>query len=160
MTTLTSARLALLCFMWDTQHAVLFCQSLCMSAFELRCALPCDQSLWEADSAESWQKLRKTQNTPPLFLTALKQHIGARTPAVTHKLNGLSRVLILHGLMSVAWDMNRRDQTSLGELYWRLHHQEPALTVSQALSGATRSMAGNIVLQYLTTAGKLTSTPT
>ncbi|TIA33063.1 hypothetical protein D6C78_07808 [Aureobasidium pullulans] len=107
-------RLALLCFMWDTQHAVLFCQSLCMSAFELRCALPCDQSLWEADSAESWQKLRKTQNTPPLFLTALKQHIGAQTPAVTHKLNGLSRVLILHGLMSVAWDMNRRDQTSLG----------------------------------------------
>ncbi|KAG9575191.1 hypothetical protein KCU77_g15318, partial [Aureobasidium melanogenum] len=107
-------RLALLCFMWDTQHAVLFCQSLCMSSFELRCTLPCNQSLWEAESAESWQKLRKTQTPPILYLTALKTHIGAQAPIVTHKLNALSRVLILHGLMSIAWDMNRRDQTSLG----------------------------------------------
>ncbi|KAK7224321.1 hypothetical protein V2G26_012324 [Clonostachys chloroleuca] len=56
-------RLALLCFMWDTQHAVLFCQSL----------LP-----------------------RPSNLTIL------------------ARVLILHGLMSIAWDMERRDQTALG----------------------------------------------
>jgi len=128
--TLTDDRLALLCFMWDTQHAVLFCQSLCMSAFELRCALPCDQSLWEAESAQSWQKLRRMQSAPPLFLAALKTHIGSQAPAMTHKLNGLSRVLLLHGLMSIAWDMNRRDQTSLGENSQLLRSQETLLTAS------------------------------
>lgn len=86
-----------------------------MSSFELRCTLPCDQSLWEAESAETWQKLRKTQTPPVLFLTALKIHIGTQAPMIMPKLNALSRVLILHGLMSIAWDMNRRDQTSLGK---------------------------------------------
>lgn len=33
---------------------------------------------------------------------------------VPRNLNALSRSLLLHGLMSVAWDMQRRDQTSLG----------------------------------------------
>ncbi len=47
-------RLALYCFMWDTQHAVLFCQSLCMSAFELRLHFPCSQAVWEAPDAASW----------------------------------------------------------------------------------------------------------
>lgn len=107
-------RLALLCFMWDTQHAVLFCQSLCMSAFELRSTLPCHQSLWEADSAEQWQKLRKQQKDPPLLLTVLKSYLTAQAPTTAQDLNALSRVLLLHGLMSIAWDMNRRDQTSLG----------------------------------------------
>ncbi|KAI5264824.1 hypothetical protein E4T47_08664 [Aureobasidium subglaciale] len=113
--------------------------------------------LTEADSAESWQKLRKTQDTPPLFLTALKQHISAQTPAVTHKLNGLSRVLILHGLMSVAWDMNRRDQTSLGVVgsnmldgwkyrvavsydSWKADFDTYVMSVTQTLSQSSASM--------------------
>lgn len=108
-------RLAFLCFMWDTQHAVLFCQSLCMSAFELRSNLPCDQSLWEADSAESWHRLRQKQPTTPLFLSCLKMYLNpSATASMPKNLNALSRALLLHGLMSVAWDMQRRDQTTLG----------------------------------------------
>ncbi|CAI6331446.1 unnamed protein product [Periconia digitata] len=113
-------RLAFLCFMWDTQHAVLFCQSLCMSAFELRSNLPSSQSLWEADSAESWHKLHKQQPPPPLFLSILKIYLNPSTVGgaslVPKSLNALSRALVLHGLMSIAWDMQRRDQTSLGVL--------------------------------------------
>lgn len=101
--------------MWDTQHAVLFCQSLCMSAFELRSNLPCDQSLWEADSAEAWHQLRQKQSPPPLFLSCLKMYLHPNAIAVPKNLNNLSRALLLHGLMSVAWDMQRRDQTSLGD---------------------------------------------
>ncbi|KAF3046349.1 hypothetical protein E8E12_003636 [Didymella heteroderae] len=108
-------RLAFLCFMWDTQHAVLFCQSLCMSAFELRSNLPCDQSLWEADSAETWHQLRQKQPPPPLFLSCLKMYLHPNAAVVPKNLNNLSRLLLLHGLMSVAWDMQRRDQTSLGD---------------------------------------------
>ncbi|KAL5114757.1 hypothetical protein ACEQ8H_007374 [Pleosporales sp. CAS-2024a] len=107
-------RLAFLCFMWDTQHAVLFCQSLCMSAFELRSNLPCDQSLWEADSAETWHQLRQKQPPTPLFLSCLKMYLHPNAATVPNNLNALSRLLVLHGLMSVAWDMQRRDQTSLG----------------------------------------------
>ncbi|KAF2705081.1 hypothetical protein K504DRAFT_484812 [Pleomassaria siparia CBS 279.74] len=107
-------RLAFLCFMWDTQHAVLFCQSLCMSAFELRSPLPCDQSLWEAESAESWhQQRQKQQPQAPLFLSCLKMYLNPGMAQVPRNLNRLSRSLLLHGLMSIAWDMQRRDQTSL-----------------------------------------------
>ncbi|KAL1604012.1 hypothetical protein SLS60_005604 [Paraconiothyrium brasiliense] len=108
-------RLAFLCFMWDTQHAVLFCQSLCMSAFELRSNLPCDQSIWEADSAESWHQLRQKEPASPLFLSCLKMYLNpSASVSVPKNLNALSRALLLHGLMSIAWDMQRRDQTSLG----------------------------------------------
>lgn len=90
-----------------------------MSAFELRLTLPCNQSLWEAASAEQWQKLRKDQNEPPLFLTVLKVYLSAKAPGISPDLNALSRVLLLHGLMSISWDMNRRDQTSLGKPFSR-----------------------------------------
>ncbi|KAL5413362.1 hypothetical protein PMIN03_003795 [Paraphaeosphaeria minitans] len=107
-------RLAFLCFMWDTQHAVLFCQSLCMSAFELRSNLPCDQSLWEAGSAETWHQLRQRQPPSLLFLSCLKMYLNpSASVSVPKNLNALSRALLLHGLMSIAWDMQRRDQTSL-----------------------------------------------
>ncbi|KAL1651220.1 hypothetical protein SLS58_000558 [Diplodia intermedia] len=107
-------RLAYLCFLWDVQHAVLFCQSLCMSAFELRSNLPCNQQLWEADSAELWQRLRKKQRSPPLFLSLVKAYLTPGGPPIPRNLNALSRLLLLHGLMSISWDMKRRDQTSLG----------------------------------------------
>jgi hypothetical protein len=107
-------RLAFLCFMWDTQHAVLFCQSLCLSAFELRSSLPCDQALWEAGSAERWHQLRQKQPASPLFLSCLKVYLHPNAVTVPKNLNALSRSILLHGLMSVAWDMQRRDQTSLG----------------------------------------------
>ncbi|KAK8236441.1 fungal-specific transcription factor domain-containing protein, partial [Phyllosticta capitalensis] len=108
-------RLAYLCFMWDVQHAVLFCQSLCMSAFELRSNLPCHQQIWEASSAETWYRLWKKHSRPPLFLTTLKTYLVTPKPVSAPKhLNALSRVLMLHGLMSISWDMKRRDQTSLG----------------------------------------------
>lgn len=119
-------RLALLCFMWDTQHAVLFCQSLCMSAFELRCSMPCAQAVWEAPDAELWARAwptstRQTPSSssdpvaPSMFLPALKFYLTAQPGATgVPNLDALGQVLVLHGLMSIAWDMQRRDQTSLG----------------------------------------------
>ncbi|KAK2029132.1 hypothetical protein LX32DRAFT_617731 [Colletotrichum zoysiae] len=108
-------RLALLCFMWDTQHAVLFCQSLCMSAFELRLELPCSQSIWEARDAASWASAwRSSLSDQRLFyLPTLKSYLTPSAPRPPG-LSGFSRVLILHGLMSISWDMGRRDQTALG----------------------------------------------
>ncbi|KAF4452201.1 hypothetical protein F53441_4940 [Fusarium austroafricanum] len=109
-------RLALLCFMWDTQHAVLFCQSLCMSAFELRLELPCTQRIWEAPDPTSWAMAWRLSTCNPqqnFFLPSLKSYLGPSVPR-PQALTGLSHVLMLHGLMSIAWDMQRRDQTALG----------------------------------------------
>ncbi|KXT01898.1 hypothetical protein AC578_2175 [Pseudocercospora eumusae] len=109
-------RLAQLCFVWDVQHAVLFSQSLCMSAFELRSTLPCDQAVWEADTPQAWMEAWKSQqHSPPHLLAVLKTYL---TTHVTKRanLNAISRIILLHGLMSVSWDMTRRDQTSLGLL--------------------------------------------
>jgi uncharacterized protein (UPF0332 family) len=102
--------------MWDTQHAVLFCQSLCMSAFELRLELPCSQRVWEASDPISWAmawRLSACGSQPTFYLPSLKSYLGPSVPR-PQALTGLSHVLMLHGLMSIAWDMQRRDQTALG----------------------------------------------
>lgn len=105
-------RLAMHCFMWDTQHAVLFSQSLCMSVFEMRFALPCDPSAWEASTAEQWFQHASQETTYP-FLSALKGYVTPRSvPRIRH-LNPLARVSLLHGLMSLSSDLVRRDQTTL-----------------------------------------------
>ncbi|KAI1765414.1 fungal-specific transcription factor domain-containing protein [Hypoxylon sp. FL1150] len=106
-------RLALLCFMWDTQHAVLFCQSLCMSAFELRLPLPCSQALWEAASSAEWARISISTAREPMYLLALKAYIARDSRRISY-LNGLSYIIVFHGLISIFWDMRRRDQTSLG----------------------------------------------
>lgn len=89
--------------MWDTQHAVLFCQSLCMSAFELRLPLPCGQALWEASTPAEWARLSVSTAPEPMYLLALKAYIARDGDArrVPHRLNGLSRVIVFHGLMSI-----------------------------------------------------------
>lgn len=107
-------RLTLLCFMWDVQHAVLFSQSLCMSAFELRSSLPCDSATFEAGTAEEWVRCSRRERTHHSFLAVLKGYITPKVARRPQHLNALSRILLLHGLMSVSWDLNRRDQTSLG----------------------------------------------
>ncbi|TVY20738.1 Zinc finger protein klf1 [Lachnellula arida] len=106
-------KLAYLCFLWDTQHAVLFSQSLCMSAFELRSSLPCNPTSWEAECAEDWHK-SYSRETETWFLSVLKLYVNPGSGTLPPHLNDLSRLLMLHGLMSLSWDLKRRDQTALG----------------------------------------------
>lgn len=101
--------------MWDTQHAVLFSQSLCMNAAELQITLPWNEALWEAETPEEWIFVNAMEKPQPQYLAVLKTYFGSGPEGRTLPLNALSRVLMLHGIMSVAWDLNRRDQTSLGK---------------------------------------------
>ncbi|KAJ5257237.1 hypothetical protein N7478_013341 [Penicillium angulare] len=105
-------RLGMICFMWDTQHAVLFSQSLCMSAFEIRSSLPCSSAAWEASSAREWAQLAIREKSRP-FLPVLKGYITPQALPRPRDLNALGRTVILHGLMSVSADLKRRDQTTL-----------------------------------------------
>ncbi|KAL4994509.1 major facilitator superfamily domain-containing protein [Aspergillus recurvatus] len=67
-------RLAFQCFMWDTEHSVLFSQSLCMSAFEIRSSVPCSLAAWEAHTAEEWSR-HASRDTEYAFLPVLKGYI-------------------------------------------------------------------------------------
>jgi hypothetical protein len=86
-----------------------------MSAFELRSSLPSNPASWEAESAEDWHK-NYERETETWFLTLLKLYVNPGSAHSPPHLNDLSRLLILHGLMSISWDMKRREQTALGEL--------------------------------------------
>lgn len=104
-------RLALLSFLWDVQHATFFSQTLYMSAFELKVALPSDLNLWNSRDSTEWLGHRRAEVPPLSFLSTLKKFLNCSGDLPY--INSLSRVLMLHGLMSIAWDMQRRDQTSL-----------------------------------------------
>ncbi|CAG8084467.1 unnamed protein product [Penicillium olsonii] len=105
-------RVAMHCFMWDTQHAVLFSQSLCMSAFEIRSSLPCGPAAWEASSAQEWAHHASREENKQ-FLAVLKGYINPAAVARPREMNALARIVVLHGLMSVSADLKRRDQTTL-----------------------------------------------
>jgi len=105
-------RLAMHFFMWDTQHAVLFSQSLCMSAFEMRLPLPCEASTWEASTPDQWFQCALKEPDHP-FLSALKGYIAPHAVHRPRYLNPLARIFLLHGLMSLSSDLRRRDQTMI-----------------------------------------------
>lgn len=104
-------RLALMTFLWDVQHATFFSQTLCMSAFELKVDLPSDLNLWNSRDSTEWLGYRRSETHPLPYLSTLKKFLNCAESLPY--INSLSRVLILHGLMGIAWDMQRRDQTSL-----------------------------------------------
>ena len=108
-------RLVLLCFLWDTQHAVLFSQASCLSAIELRLSLPCDTESWGATTAGDWWESRQRNPVDYLFLSVLKSYLSPDPATHPRYLDGFSRTLILHGLMSVSSDLKRRNQVSLGK---------------------------------------------
>ncbi|KAL4791310.1 major facilitator superfamily domain-containing protein [Aspergillus venezuelensis] len=88
-------RLAYLCFSWDTEHSVLFSQSLCMSAFEIRSSLPCSSAAWEAHTAEEWSR-HASRDTEHSFLHVLKGYITPGAVPRPRDLNGFSRLVVLH----------------------------------------------------------------
>ncbi|CDK25405.1 unnamed protein product [Kuraishia capsulata CBS 1993] len=105
-------RVAYFTFLWDVQHATIFGQTLGMSAFEIRIHLPADLNLWNAPSSTEWLKFRKSEGQQRFYLPTLKKYLNCSRDLPS--INPLSRVLILHGLMSIAWDMQRKEHTSLG----------------------------------------------
>ncbi|KIW81662.1 hypothetical protein Z517_04688 [Fonsecaea pedrosoi CBS 271.37] len=108
-------RLALISFMWDTQHAIFFAQILCLNASELKVTLPWDTAIWEADTAEEWLHLSQNSPAPLPYLTVLQMYTDPSVSSAPMHLNALSRILVFHGLMSLSWDFRRRDQTALNK---------------------------------------------
>ncbi|KAJ5341775.1 hypothetical protein N7541_010899 [Penicillium brevicompactum] len=151
-------RVAMHCFMWDTQHAVLFSQSLCMSAFEIRSSLPCGAASWGASSAQEWA-FHASREDNKQFLAVLKGYINPTAVTRPRDLNVFARIVVLHGLMSVSADLKRRDQTTLrsetpervgawtprmGRSYdlWKVDFDADCLAMKIARTASARQLTG------------------
>lgn len=105
-------RITLFLFILDAQHASLFRHVPALGAFQLQLEMPCPPAEWSADTAQAWSSVRVHPSTPPRFLSSLKACMspGSRL----QHLDSFSRLLLLHGLMSVAYDLRwRQHQSSL-----------------------------------------------
>jgi hypothetical protein len=103
-------RVVFAAFEMDTLHANLFGHPAEILPQELRLQLPCDESLWNAQSGEEVQQLDSTlamYGIKPLnFLDGLKQCLHG-SDVQTHR---LGRLILMSGLLSVSWHVDSRDK--------------------------------------------------
>lgn len=125
---LTFNSLAFLVFNLSTQHALLFSQSPSISPTEFQLDLPWNPLIWEADTAESWATLISTHRQQS-YLRSLRcaLDVTCQTP---HLLNNSSRTIVLHGLISLALDLQGRERTMSGPL--TLHAQPWKVFITHA----------------------------
>ncbi|PWN46763.1 hypothetical protein IE53DRAFT_382635 [Violaceomyces palustris] len=107
-------RIALFAFVLDAQHATIFRQIPALSAFQIQLHLPCSDEEWSKLSPESWNAHRKRPNyrSPSLFIPALKACIMPGN--VSTDVDIFSRFVLLHGLMSIAYDLQWKQNVLLG----------------------------------------------
>ena len=114
----STKRTAFFAFIIDSQHATTNGHSLIMSVHELRLALPCSDTLWEASSPQAWSRILKQEKPPPTFLQTLKIFLSSHEDAASQSrippLDPFGRYIILHGLFSVTWFMQQRDAYAMG----------------------------------------------
>lgn len=107
-------RVFFLAFTIDSQHVALFGHSQCMSANEILFELPCLEDVWDAPDAETWLSLYESSTRPPLFLDAIKSLLMLKPLDKTT--SQFSRLIILHGLYSVAVQTQTQKNAAIGFL--------------------------------------------
>ncbi|KAI1113280.1 fungal-specific transcription factor domain-containing protein [Nemania sp. NC0429] len=96
-------------FMMDILNAAMFGHAADMAPHEIRLPLPCDESLWSAQSPESARQqeagLRMYGIRPVFFLDGLKRALHGQEVR-THS---FGRMIIMCGLLSVGWHLRHRE---------------------------------------------------
>ena len=83
-----------------------------LSAFQVTLTLPGYEDEWHAGSAAEWNRYHRNYPPPQAWLGALKAFL---MPGVVNPdISPLGRVICLHGLISVAFDMQWREYFLLG----------------------------------------------
>lgn len=107
-------RIALFEFMLDAQHATIFRHIPSLSAFQIQLLLPCSDDEWNKTTPEAWYRHRKRAGYKPPgpFIPALKACLSpGKTP---QELDAFPRFVLLHGLMSIAYDLQWKQNVLLG----------------------------------------------
>lgn len=106
-------RIALFSFLLDAQHAIVFRHIPALSSFQIHLQLPCEEPLWEAKNSKDWQaECSKRKLERPSFITALKASLSPEQDSSTIN-DSFQQFVLLHGLMSVAYDLQWKQQTLL-----------------------------------------------
>jgi hypothetical protein len=102
-------RVVFAAFMLDVIHASMFGHSADMAAHEIRLPLPCDDQLWTATSPDTVRQLdanfRMYGVKQVSFLDGLKSALHCKEV----KTHSFGRMIILAGLLNVAWHLNHRE---------------------------------------------------
>jgi len=119
-------RAAFAAFVIDATHATMFGHSAVMVAHEMRLQLPCDETLWAANTASEVFSIQQTlaQNNvhTPGFLEGLRKTLRGEHVST----NAFGRTILMAGLLSVGWHLHQRDV------------QVSSLGVAQQLGGKER----------------------
>lgn len=135
-------------------NASLFNQlpSRALSPFQTHVHIPCSSSLWTAASATEWKALLLKEIPRPLSKT-LKDCLSESRQDASRVVGSLSRDLdfaryiILHNLMAIGWDLNRRNLVGKVTVKTWAHVQRPrrdhlrSSIVSILLDGSDFSLA-------------------
>ncbi|KAK9473255.1 fungal-specific transcription factor domain-containing protein [Dipodascopsis tothii] len=107
ITTEGTARTAFFAFVLDIQHAELFGHTPSLYAHELYLDLPCDDGFWNAEDADTWSQLMKlSYKKMPSFFSSLKLIMSHGWNKL--RLNPFGRYIVLHGLLSISWNMRQK----------------------------------------------------
>ena len=117
-------RIVYLCFVSDAQSSMELSRNASMSVFDLRLSLPCCPAAWEAESAEQWRENANAEPTRLPFYSIVQDYQNHKSGQLPIKLNALSHILVLYGLVAISMEIKRRDQ---------------ALTPSNVMSGHSLS---------------------
>jgi hypothetical protein len=94
----------------DTLHAVAFGHESSLLPYEIRLPLPCDDSIWSAQSPEDVWRLEETFSMHGIsqqpFLDSLKRCLHGHE---VHSNHG-ARIILGSGLLSVGWHIRRRER--------------------------------------------------
>lgn len=99
-------RIAFFAFVLDTQHSAFFNHPPSVFISDLPFDLPCEEDLWEADSL-TWLKIKDNFTIPPSFTHTISSFLKLHT--YTNQLSPWNMMIILHGLISVAWNLRLRE---------------------------------------------------
>jgi hypothetical protein len=96
----------------DAQHSSVFGHTPVLSVSDVRLPLPCVESLWECPTATLWHEQSQSIPKPPQFLPTLKAILGKSLPP--HPCSDYSRLILLHGFLSLITHLHARECTTLG----------------------------------------------
>ncbi len=102
-------RVVFAAFCFDVTHAAMFGHIADMAPHEIRLPLPCDDNMWTAPKPDDLRaldsSLRMYGVKPILFLDGLKRALHGKEV----KTHSFGRMIIMSGLLSVGWHLNRRE---------------------------------------------------
>ena len=113
-------RFAHFIFINDTQNTCIYGHHPAMSIWEMRLAMPCSDSLWNAPSSQEWRRVmteerksRSQEFVPTTLLDivnsfAAPNSTGTDIDPRTVRLDGLGLYAVVHGIFSMAWQNKHR----------------------------------------------------